>query len=74
MNLVLLGEPMSSVVANSVVFPDIRRFRPILLPFFVCFLVSCSDDKTLRIWQCYEPGNQEGNVVVIVCLFVFFSQ
>ena len=24
------------------------------------FLVSCSDDKTLRIWQCYEPGNQEG--------------
>lgn len=22
--------------------------------------VSCSDDKTLRIWQCYEPGNEEG--------------
>ena len=26
----------------------------------IYFLVSCSDDKTLRIWQCYEPGNQEG--------------
>ncbi|CAH3178063.1 unnamed protein product [Porites lobata] len=23
-------------------------------------MVSCSDDKTLRIWQCYEPGNEEG--------------
>lgn len=30
------------------------------LSYYNYFLVSCSDDKTLRIWQCYEPGNQEG--------------
>lgn len=23
-------------------------------------LASCSDDKTVRIWQCYKPGNEEG--------------
>ncbi|NWU30393.1 CIAO1 protein, partial [Dyaphorophyia castanea] len=23
-------------------------------------LVSCSDDRTLRVWQRFEPGNQEG--------------
>ena len=35
--------------------------------FFLClFLVSCSDDKTLRIWQCYEPGNEEGIIYVLV--------
>jgi WD40 repeat protein len=34
----------------------------------VCFdgtgsrLVSCSDDKTLKIWQEYLPGNSEGVV------------
>jgi WD40 repeat protein len=34
----------------------------------VCFdgtgsrLASCSDDKTLKIWQEYLPGNSEGVV------------
>ncbi|NXN16405.1 CIAO1 protein, partial [Indicator maculatus] len=23
-------------------------------------LASCSDDRTLRVWQRYQPGNQEG--------------
>lgn len=23
-------------------------------------LASCSDDKTVRIWQQYKPGNEEG--------------
>lgn len=23
-------------------------------------LASCSDDKTVRIWRRYEPGNEEG--------------
>lgn len=25
-------------------------------------LASCSDDKTVRIWQCYRPGNEEGEL------------
>ena len=23
--------------------------------------VSCSADKTVRIWRAYKPGNQEGH-------------
>lgn len=23
-------------------------------------LASCSDDRTVKIWQCYMPGNEEG--------------
>lgn len=30
----------------------------------IFFTVSCSDDKTIRIWQSYEPGNQEGNEIL----------
>ena len=29
--------------------------------FVLPFLVSCSDDKTLRVWQSYKPGNPEGS-------------
>ena len=25
-------------------------------------LASCSDDKTVSIWQCYRPGNEEGEL------------
>ena len=42
----------------------------LILTFLVSFLsffqVSCSDDKTLRIWQCYEPGNEEGICLTLV--------
>lgn len=33
-------------------------------------LASCSDDKTVRIWQCYRPGNEEGELLtqlLVVC-------
>lgn len=27
-------------------------------------LASCSDDKTVRIWRRYKPGNEEGEAPV----------
>lgn len=29
------------------------------------FLVSCSDDKTCKIWKSYLPNNQEGRQTVL---------
>lgn len=37
---------------------------PLCLKMLVV-LASCSDDQTLRIWQCYKPGNQEGKLIEI---------
>ena len=25
-------------------------------------LASCSDDRTIKIWQSYQPGNEQGTV------------
>lgn len=42
------------------------RILIFLVSVFSFFSVSCSDDKTLRIWQCYEPGNEEGICLTLV--------
>ena len=35
--------------------------------FVLLFSVSCSDeDKTLRIWQCYEPGDEVGIYLTLI--------
>lgn len=33
-------------------------------------LVSCSDDRTLKVWKAYRPGNSQGNQLPMYLLAI----